>query len=104
MRIRGTVMLVALAGIALLGIACDPVAAPAPTARAEMVGGGVGWNQIQSGMRHVDVLSELGVPLSAKVGKLRTTWYYSNQGTAGARVVFDTSSMTVESWERPPAP
>lgn len=63
--------------------------------------GGPAWQQLRSGMPHTEVLDLLGPPQASDISRLRTFWFYSPQQMDGAFVRFDTSAMTVESWQRP---
>ena len=59
------------------------------------------WSQITKGMNAVEVLTLLDEPVSVKVSKVNTTWYYSSGGADGPYVALSTRSATVEHW-RPP--
>lgn len=54
------------------------------------------WNQLQTGMAHTEVYNLLGPPIEVRVTAVQTTWFYSDRGSDGPRVIFDTPNMTVE--------
>lgn len=62
----------------------------------------IGWQQIRNGMDPVEVLSVLDEPINIKVTNVSTYWYYSERGSEGPHVAFDTRTMKVDRW-RPPA-
>ena len=62
----------------------------------------IGWQQIKNGMDPAEVLSVLDEPVDIKVSQVSTYWYYSERGSNGPYVGFDTRSMRVGRW-RPPA-
>ena len=47
------------------------------------------------------VLALLGHPENIRVGMMFTYWYYSDRGTAGPHVYFNTKGMTVVAWRQP---
>ena len=61
----------------------------------------IGWQQIKNGMDPVEVLSVLDEPVDIKVTKVSTYWYYSERGSNGPYVGFDTRSMKVDRWQPP---
>ena len=62
----------------------------------------IGWQQIKNGMDPAEVLSVLDEPVDIKVTQVSTYWYYSERGSEGPYVGFDTRTMKVDRW-RPPA-
>lgn len=61
----------------------------------------VGWNQLESGMNPVQVLSVLDEPTDVRITRVNTFWYYSDRGADGPHVVFGTRDMRVERWRAP---
>lgn len=61
----------------------------------------IGWNVIHRGMKPDEVLSLLDEPITVRVTRTNTYWYYSQRAAEGPQVVFGTRDMTVDSWRRP---
>ena len=58
-----------------------------------------GFRQLRRGMNPSEVLVELGSPITIKTEMMFTYWYYSNHGSSGPHVVFDTRDMRVVRWQ-----
>lgn len=107
MRLRNWIALIGACSLGLVFLACEQPQQgdgtpqdrrDAPRAESNW---SPGWSQLSAGMDPVEVLTLLDEPLSVKVSRINTTWFYSQREAQGPYVVFDTRQMRVERWRAP---
>lgn len=102
MHPRHAALIALAAGALALATGCSDEKARSDEASVKSSSGyHVGWRQIRRGMTPDEVYSALGEPERVKVAFVTTYWYYSDTGTDGPHVSFDTREMTVSTWQTP---